>query len=108
MHEFPKDVSLLVLAQQSVQGGRGHPVRTEAVDLVLHEADQRAQDDRGPLADQWRQLVADGFSAAGGQDQEGVAAVEDRGHGLPLERSQFVMSPDLAEKRLCPVDRVGT
>ena len=90
-----------------MQRGCGNPAGTEAVDLILHQADQWAQDDRRAFANQRWQLIADGLAATGGKNQEGVATVEDRRHGLALERSKPIMPPDFAQKRLRLIDWVG-
>ena len=50
------------------------PERGERVDLVLHQRDQRRDDDAGAGADQCRDLVAQRLAAAGRHQHERVAA----------------------------------
>ena len=68
----------------------------EAIDLVLHQGDERRDDERQPFAGDRRQLIAEAFAAAGGHDAEAILAVENRGNhvalagpeGLELEASE--------------------
>ena len=54
-------------------------VGSQAVDLVLHEGDQRRDDDRETLSDKCGELEAEGLSTAGRQQCEDIAA----GEGIP-------------------------
>ncbi len=53
-------------------------------DLVLHQRDERADDQGGSAAGDAWQLVAERFAGAGGHDQEHVAAAGGRAAGLLL------------------------
>ena len=60
-----------------VQGAGVDADLAQGGDLVVHQGDQRRDDDRGAGADQGGHLVADAFAAAGGHQHEGVAAGHD-------------------------------
>ena len=60
----------LVVGVVGVQGGRRVAVEREPVDLVLHERDQRTDDERELARDHRRELVAEALAPAGGQDDE--------------------------------------
>ncbi len=59
--------------------GRKHP---HGVDLILHQRDQRRDDDRNPVHQQRRQLVAKRFPAARGHQHKGIAT----GQHIPDDR----------------------
>ena len=65
-----------------------HAALGEAVDLVLHQRDQRADDQRQPLAHQRRRLEAQALAPAGGQYEQQVAPGQAGCDGLLLERTQ--------------------
>ncbi len=88
-----------VRPQRAVVAGRGDAVADERVDLILHQRDQRRDDDRQPLANERRRLEADRFPAAGRQHDERVAPVENRLHRLLLERPERRVAPDPFEHR---------
>jgi hypothetical protein len=45
-----------------------------------------------------RRLVAEGFSAAGGEDNDGIAFFEHGAHGGFLEGAQFPVAPDFFDE----------
>ena len=55
------------------------PSSRQRVDLVLHEGDQRRDDEHGPPQDARRELVGQRLARAGRHDADAVAARE---HGL--------------------------
>ena len=55
----------------------GEVALLELGDLIFHEGDQRADDQRGAAARDGGQLVAERLAGAGGHDQQHVAAVDD-------------------------------
>jgi hypothetical protein len=59
-----------------VDAGGGDPPRAQRGDLVLHQRDQRREDEDRPLLRQRRQLVDERLAAAGRPDDERVAARE--------------------------------
>jgi hypothetical protein len=82
------DRALLVRRGRAVQRRRGHAGRDERVDLVLHQRDERRDDDGQSVEEQRRRLEAERLSRAGGHDQERVAPGEHGVDGLPLQRAQ--------------------
>ena len=72
---------------------------TDGIDLVLHQRNQRAHHDGGPLLKQCRELVAQGFAAPRGHDHKNVASFHQAGDNallLPLE----VIEPEKTGKSL--------
>ncbi len=65
--------------------------------LVLHQGDQRTDDDRGAVAQQGRDLVAQRLAAAGGHHDERVAAVHDAAHDLLLLAPEGAEAEDVAQ-----------
>ena len=69
----------------------GRPNDLELIDLVLHQGDQRRDDQRQAVQGQGGQLVAEALSAAGGHDAQAILPGQDRRDDflLPMaERSQ--------------------
>ncbi len=104
----------ILLVGASFHGGQGaidldgrHAAGLQAVHLVLHEGNERRDDDGGAAADDGRGLVAERLAAAGGHDDEGIAAGQDRAHGLLLQGPEGAKAPvpfdDLAQRveRVC-------
>ena len=58
--------------------------RLQLIDLVLHQRDQRRDDQRQAVQHQGRQLVAEAFAAAGGHDAQAVASGQHGGDDLLL------------------------
>ena len=79
---------------RAVQLRRRDAARGQAVDLVLHQRDQRRDDDGDAVVQERRHLVAERFAAAGRQDYERVAPLQHRGHGLFLQRTEHALPPD--------------
>ena len=73
-------------------GGNAH--LAELGDLILHEGDQRRDDDGGAafLKDGGK-LVAEGFAAAGGHDDADVASGGQRANNLFLAGTEGVVAP---------------
>ena len=85
------DMEHLVLAQGAVQEMRDVRVvgvAPDGVHLVLHQGDERADDNGRALLEQGRKLVAQGLATPGGHDDEDVAPFHQARHDfllLPLE-----------------------
>ena len=71
----------------------------EAIHLVLHQGDERRDDDRQAVADDGRRLVAERLAAAGRHDDERIAAGEHRMHRLVLQRPQRAEPPVRGNRR---------
>ena len=72
------DGAALLGRLRGVQERRAHAQRAHRVDLVLHERDERRDDDAGALPHQGRDLVAQRLAGSGGHQHERVAAGHDR------------------------------
>ena len=59
---------VVVASQRRVQPPRGNAPRSQGVDLVFHQRDQRRNDQRQPGQHQGGQLVAERLAAAGRKD----------------------------------------
>ena len=59
------------------------PLRFKLVHLVLHEGDERRDDERQARQDHGRELIAERLSGAGRHDGENVPAGEHRAHESP-------------------------
>ncbi len=64
---------LLGHRQRAVDERHRQPEGLELIDLVLHQGDQRRDDQRQPVQDHGRQLVAEALAAAGGHDAQAIA-----------------------------------
>ena len=72
----------------------------ERLDLVLHQGDQRRDDDREVVTEQGGQLVAERLSGAGGHNDQHVAALEGALDRLFLAGPEGVEAEDLVERGL--------
>ena len=71
------DPALLLGRQAGVQELGADAELTQRRHLILHQGDERADDDGGAVAEQGRDLIAQRLAAAGGHDDERVAAAHD-------------------------------
>ena len=71
---FRDDVRLLRPRDGAVQHGRGDSHLSQLRGLILHQGDERRDDDGGAARDHGRQLVAQRFASAGGHYDGGVVA----------------------------------
>jgi hypothetical protein len=85
--------------KRAVQAGGVGAVAGQRVHLVLHQRDERRDDDREAVAGEGRGLKAERLATAGRQDDERVPAREDGLHRFPLERAEGVISPVAPEDR---------
>jgi hypothetical protein len=94
----------LVRAQRAVVAGGSDAVFDECVDLVFHQRDEGRDDERHPsaraISHQRRRLEAERLAAAGRQDDDRVAAREDRVHRFALQRSKGGVAPVRGENGL--------
>ena len=100
--ELAGEVGVLDLAPlerllRRVEEPGAHAERGQRVDLVLHEGDQRRDDDAGALPDQRGHLVAERLAAAGGHEHERVAAADDGVDDLGLLAAEGVVPPDAVQ-----------
>jgi len=72
---------------------RSHTFFAEAVDLILHQADQWTDNHCEPAAHQCRCLVADALAPSSRQDDQRIAPLERRPHRPHLLRTHVFKSP---------------
>ena len=88
----------LVRLERRVVGGGADAGRPQRVDLVLHQRDERRDDDAGAGPDHGRQLVAERLAAAGGHEHEGVAAGDEVVDDLLLVLAVLGEAEDVAQQ----------
>ena len=97
----------LALAHPTVQCRRGNTAGHRSGDLVLHERDERGDDQREPAGDERRNLEADGLSTTGGEHRQRVPSGEHGSDDRALGGPEVTMSEVVAEKATGLVHRVG-
>ena len=65
---------------------------TEQTDLVLHQGDERRDDDHQTGLSQGRQLITEGFAAARGHNRHGIVFGEEIGDDFPLAGAKLLMA----------------
>src|SRR5205814_103225 len=75
--DFPYEPGFLALAQAAVQRRRTHATLVRLVGLVLHERDERRNDQRGATQTERRYLIAERFAGAARHDGERVPSRQD-------------------------------
>ena len=88
----------LVRQQRAVQERRRDPVDAQAVDLILHQRDERRHDEAEPVGRDRRRLEAQRLAATGREHDDAVARLQNRVHRLALERTEFRKAPDAVER----------
>jgi len=68
------DLLCLVCRQRGVEERRAYTQLAQRIHLILHQRDQRRDDDAGALAQQRGHLVAEGLAGAGRHQHEGIVA----------------------------------
>ena len=85
--------------ERAVEDRRRNSHLRELRGLVLHQRNQRRDDDRGALGNHRRQLVAERLAAAGRHDHAGVASGQKAAHDALLQRAERVVSPVAPQRR---------
>ena len=80
--------SLFRSRQRAVERGGGKAPRAGGGHLILHEGDQRGDDQGRPVTEEGGNLKADRLPTPGGQHGEDVAAFLDRGDHPALEGAE--------------------
>ena len=99
------DLTLLVGIEARVEPGRLDAASLQEVDLVLHQRDQRRDDDRHAVEHQRRQLVAEALAAAGRKDGQRRPAGQQRLHDPLLTRPKGAEAERRREHREWVFDR---
>ncbi len=85
-----EDRALLGGVEARVEPRRVDAAPLQEVDLILHQRDQRRDDDRHPVEQQRRQLVAEALARPGREDGERGPPGEERLDNLFLSRAKAV------------------
>jgi hypothetical protein len=93
--------------ERRIQELGAHPGLLQRRDLVLHQRDQRRDDDAHALAQQRGQLVADRLAAAGRHQHQGVAAGRDVRDDLGLVGPEGGVAEDVVEEARGARGQVG-
>jgi len=103
-----QSVDLLRTIQRRVDERGGDAVPGQAVNLILHQRDERRDDHRQPAIDHSRDPVADALAGSGGRDGKNIASLERRGYDLSLPGTEGVEAKDLAQDPLGRGDHQGS
>ena len=95
------ELARLAGRQVGVHCQRIHADGIQLVELVLHESDERADDERQPGHQDRRKLIDERLSAAGRHDHDGIAATQHSLHRLPLTLLEIAMSEPVGEHTKC-------
>ena len=88
----------LPVFQRAVQRGRRDTPSGCGRDLILHERDQRGDDEGEAARDQRRHLEANRFPPAGGQYRQGIPAGEHGGDDRPLGGAKVAVTEMVAQE----------
>ena len=88
----------VIRSERGVEKSGRDSARRELVHLILHQRDERRDDDRQTITQQGWELKAERLSAARGQQREDVAARERIGNDLLLKRSEGLVTEDAFER----------
>src|SRR3712207_2067246 len=80
---------------RAVDEGGGQPPRPQRVHLILHQRDERRDDDRHAPAHQRRKLKAERLAAARRHDDDRVVAAEDGLDDLALPLAEALEAEEL-------------
>ena len=104
--------SVLVRRQRGIEERRRYAELFQAIDLILHQRDQRRYDDREPIVGDRGKLIAQRLAAPGRQQCQDILPGEQALDDLPLKRSkrletEMTLQKDI-ETRLFGVEQVVT
>ena len=88
---------LLRRRERAIHAHRPDAVVEEVIDLVFHQRDERADDDGDAFQGESGQLEAEALAGAGRHDDEGVAPLEGRVHGLGLAGAKLAKAEVIAD-----------
>jgi len=89
----------LAWRHRAVDARGGHAVGHERVDLVLHQRDQRRNDEREPIAHERGRLITKRLATAGRQHDDRIASLDAAEHRLALQREKGIVAPIFFEDR---------
>ena len=71
----------------------------QRIDLILHQRDQRRDDDAGARPDKSGDLIAQRFAAAGRHQRQTIAAAQEGRDDIALQRPKAFVPKDVFERR---------
>src|ERR1700756_5530363 len=92
------DAGLFFAAESAVENRRRNPHLSELCRLILHERDQRRNDDSRLLRHNCRKLVAEGLPSSSRHNNTSVSTGEKAADDSLLERSEGVVTPIAAQR----------
>ena len=95
--KFVHDLALKTRRQRAVEEAGGDSLIPELLHLVLHQRDQRRDDDRQPLLHGRRELVAQALARAGRHDAQHIPSAEDILDHLALGRAELIQPEDFLQ-----------
>ena len=69
----------------------------QSVHLILHQGDQRRDNQRRATQHHRRQLIAERFAAAGGHDNDGILPFQDSAYDFRLTGAKTIEAEMLAQ-----------
>ena len=91
-----------------LSGGGVDPGLPQRLDLVAHQGDQRRDDDGDAGPAESRNLIAHRLAGAGGEQHDGVAAVDDVADHILLLAAKRGVAEDVAQHRQGIARRLGS
>ena len=91
--EFLSDLHAFRMTQSTVECDGGDARFTQAVDLILHQGDQRTDHDVETFCHQRGELVGQALSASRRHHQQGILSREIAANRLLLKWTKGVISP---------------
>ena len=95
--ELPHHLAPLDRRQRAVEQHRRDPLVSQLLDLVLHQRDQRRDDDGQPVLDRCGKLIAQALARPRRHDAEHVLAAQHVLDHLALGRPKFVEAEEVLE-----------
>src|ERR1700751_814479 len=92
------DAGLFFAAESAIENRRRNPHLSELCGLILHERDQRRNDDSRLLRHDCRKLIAERLSSASRHNDTSVSTGEKAADDPLLERSEGVVTPIAAQR----------
>ena len=87
-----KDLHGLRCTQRGIEPGGGDATSLQRLHLILHQSDERRDDERDAVHEQRRKLVAEGFTRTGGKKGQRTPPGEQRLHHLLLAGAESRMA----------------
>ena len=96
--DLPLDPAHLLPVECGIEECGAHPQFGERQHLILHQGDERRDDDADAGTHECRELVAQRLAATGRHQREDVLAGDESGHDLLLQRAEGFMTEDALQQ----------